>query len=352
MTSQIFLGKYIKRHIYNDPTIHGNMFDNIMKDIDNDIEQYGNVNYDKKLKGNIWEVFSLLWLIGTKVCKNVWRITSTEYNPIPQKIAKKLNVSDTNDSGIDLVGELKSGKYIAIQCKYRSNIIDDLRLPWKEISTFVGLCRQTGPWEKIAISANYNCMWPLRIPQIESDRIIQIDVFRATTKTDWANIFFEEIDLLNKLYGVNSNKEVQQFYSISDIVVHTIKTGEKITTDKLRAFNNTDNILPVNPNIEKKDNTVNVSTPKQVKTNSPTYYTLPTQKSDPSANISKLQVHNERYTTDIVGILNRIGNIIILGISDGVPPVLSKTSKKRSTNWNFFEGNIGQCSSRQISVQH
>lgn len=55
---------------------------------------------------------------------------------VPQKVRKLLGLPD-RDQGIDIVAETKSGKYWAIQCKYRGT--DNGSLTWREISTFTGL---------------------------------------------------------------------------------------------------------------------------------------------------------------------------------------------------------------------
>lgn len=60
----------------------------------------------------------------------------------------------TRDMGIDLVAHTTTGKWLAIQCKYRrkpkhSHAPNGIPLrwsvPWKDLSTFYSLCERTGP---------------------------------------------------------------------------------------------------------------------------------------------------------------------------------------------------------------
>jgi superfamily II DNA or RNA helicase len=61
----------------------------------------------------------------------VWMLSE-----VPQKVRALLGLPDS-DQGIDIVAKTKTGKYWAIQCKYRGNTAGSLT--WREISTFTGL---------------------------------------------------------------------------------------------------------------------------------------------------------------------------------------------------------------------
>ena len=92
-------------------------------------------NLSNKEKGDHFEYFcKLFFLFDNKwdnLIKNSWLLNNT-----PLEIKEKLNIPNI-DIGIDIVLETFDKKFYAVQCKYRSNINNEIS--WKELSTFFGL---------------------------------------------------------------------------------------------------------------------------------------------------------------------------------------------------------------------
>jgi hypothetical protein len=68
---------------------------------------------NKKIRGDIFEAFSVLYLKHTKGFANVWLLKD-----VPQEILEKLAMK-RQDMGIDIIVETINGKFIAVQCKYK-----------------------------------------------------------------------------------------------------------------------------------------------------------------------------------------------------------------------------------------
>ena len=104
---------------------------------------------NKKIRGDIFEDFTVLFLKHARDFDEVWRL-----GDVPDDILDKLGLKKHQDMGIDIVAK-KDNKYYAVQCKYkkhtsfRKNI-----LTWKQLSTFYALCLRTGPWEKYIVVTN------------------------------------------------------------------------------------------------------------------------------------------------------------------------------------------------------
>ncbi len=89
-----------------------------------------------KLAGSVFELLSKLYFkiapeYKTKF-KNVYLL-----NEVPNKLKRKLNLPNT-DEGIDLIAETKNNEYWAIQCKYRSNKNETLKIKG-DLATFNNL---------------------------------------------------------------------------------------------------------------------------------------------------------------------------------------------------------------------
>lgn len=127
---------------------------------------------NKKKKGDIWELFCRDWLIASSEYLNVWLLKdfNTEFNLTFGK----------QDNGIDLIAQTSTG-WIAIQCKYRSR---GRNVDWKSLSTFIGLCERTGPWQSYLVMSN--CVGISRkMPPTPKDRSICRGTFRNTTREHW-----------------------------------------------------------------------------------------------------------------------------------------------------------------------
>lgn len=177
------------------------IFDEIIKDV----EMYANQPVTGMLqlrsknangmKGNLWEEFCLIYLMQTRKCPQVWKLSD-----IPVDISKELKLPRSQDNGIDLVGYIPNKGYVAIQCKYRSpysksvayrngsRIFTLPKVTWNSISTFVGLCAQTGPWYQHWIVTNCTGMVSRKVPRTEKDRSICLKSFQNTSREDWISI--------------------------------------------------------------------------------------------------------------------------------------------------------------------
>jgi superfamily II DNA or RNA helicase len=88
-----------------------------------------------KQQGDLFELLTKYYLLlkpeyRTKL-SDVWLLEE-----VPEKVRSALKLPGP-DQGIDLIAEIKSGGYWAIQCKYRTD--KKRSLNWRELSTFTGL---------------------------------------------------------------------------------------------------------------------------------------------------------------------------------------------------------------------
>lgn len=100
---------------------------------------------NKKVKGDIFEYFTQLYLQKCYGLEEVWLLSE-----IPDSIKTQLNLSN-RDVGIDLVARDRDGKFYAIQSKFRKRNKSVVVLTWKQLSTFYALCARTGPFEKYIV---------------------------------------------------------------------------------------------------------------------------------------------------------------------------------------------------------
>jgi predicted helicase len=104
---------------------------------------------NKKLRGDIFEEFCVLYLKYVKGLENVWLLKH-----VPPDVLEKLTMK-RQDMGIDIVVQKHDGQYIAVQCKYKKGTgVRKNILSWKCLSTFYALCLRTGPWEKYIVMTN------------------------------------------------------------------------------------------------------------------------------------------------------------------------------------------------------
>lgn len=134
---------------------------------------------NKKIRGDIFEAFCVLYLKYAKGFQNVWLLKE-----VPPEILEKLTMK-RQDMGIDIVVEMSDGSFIAVQSKYkkgsgfRKNI-----LSWKSLSTFYALCLRTGPWAKYIIITNclYTRHQGKKTPQ---DVSYCLKTLQNISKRDW-----------------------------------------------------------------------------------------------------------------------------------------------------------------------
>jgi len=145
---------------------------------------------NKKIRGDIFEEFSVLYLKHIKKYEEVWRLED-----VPDEILVELALK-RRDMGIDLIVK-HHDQYYAIQCKYKkhSNARKN-SVSWKSLSTFYALCLRTGKindptlatpkreWGKYIVMTN--CDFAKHEGEkSDKDLSICIGTFRKITKDEW-----------------------------------------------------------------------------------------------------------------------------------------------------------------------
>jgi predicted helicase len=137
---------------------------------------------NKKIRGDIFEDFTVLFLKHARSFDEVWRL-----GDVPEDILDKLGLKRNQDMGIDIVAK-KNGKYYAVQCKYKKHTSFKKNiLSWKQLSTFYALCLRTGPWEKYIIVTN--CEYTRHAgKKTEKDVSICLKTLQNITKEEWTKM--------------------------------------------------------------------------------------------------------------------------------------------------------------------
>ena len=136
---------------------------------------------NKKLRGDIFEEFCVLYLKYVKKYQNAWRLED-----VPEDILEKLSLK-RRDMGIDLIVE-NNGLFSAVQCKYKKQLgYKKTSITWKALSTFYALCMRSGPWDKYIVMTN--CDYARHVgKKTEKDLSICIGTFRKISSGDWINM--------------------------------------------------------------------------------------------------------------------------------------------------------------------
>jgi predicted helicase len=137
---------------------------------------------NKKVRGDIFEEFCVLFLKFVKGHKNVWLLKD-----VPDEILVKLNVA-RRDMGIDIIVETTEDTFIAVQCKYKKHTsVKQNILSWKSLSTFYALCLRTGPWEKYIIMTN--CVYTRHQgKKTKQDISYCLKTLQNITKDEWLSM--------------------------------------------------------------------------------------------------------------------------------------------------------------------
>ena len=163
-----------------------NLFDEFITDCQKFYEQPAHTftemrtRENKKIRGDIFEEFCVLYLKFVKNYENAWRLED-----VPEDILTKLSLK-RKDMGIDLIVENK-GIYSAVQCKYKKPEIKKTSITWKALSTFYALCMRSGPWDKYIVMTN--CDYARHVgKKTEKDLSICIGTFRKMNSGDWVKM--------------------------------------------------------------------------------------------------------------------------------------------------------------------
>jgi hypothetical protein len=153
---------------------------------------------DKKKKGDVWELFCKDWLLASDKYKNVW-LFQEWIRYCSEKQCSTKGLKSKQDNGIDIIAEVEDGTFVAIQCKYRK---DKKKVTWNSLSTFIGLCERTGPWDQYIVMTNGSGV-TRKVPKSKKDKSICIGTFRGTPRIQWLKMagLFEEKTIENVSEG-------------------------------------------------------------------------------------------------------------------------------------------------------
>lgn len=175
---------------------------------------------NKKIRGDIFEDFTVLFLKHARNFQEVWRL-----GDVPDEALDKLGLKKYQDMGIDIVAK-KDGKYYAVQCKYKKHTSFKKNiLTWKQLSTFYALCLRTGPWEKYIVVTN--CEYTRHAgKKTVKDVSICLKTLQAITKEQWTRMCELEGNQLTQVSVQKTPEELRAariaYYSrTADNTLHT-----------------------------------------------------------------------------------------------------------------------------------
>ena len=135
---------------------------------------------NKKLRGDIFEDFCVLYLKFVKGYEHVWLLCE-----LPEETLEFLKMR-RQDMGIDIIVKT-GGEFYAVQCKYKKRQSARNVLSWTALSTFYAMCLRTGPWAKYIVMTN--CDYTRRQgPKTDKDLSICLKSFENITKEEWVKI--------------------------------------------------------------------------------------------------------------------------------------------------------------------
>jgi len=160
------------------------IFDRLLEKFESHAERPAGSIYEikrrdnKKSKGDGWERFCHFYLTRILQYHQVWL-----WKEIPEDVRVHLKLKSRVDNGIDLVARrYQNSGFTAIQCKYRKRI--DQTVTWTQLSTFFGLCAQTGPWEKqIVMTSCKGVSRKTGYEKTTKDQTIAYGTFKNLTRT-------------------------------------------------------------------------------------------------------------------------------------------------------------------------
>jgi len=185
---------------------------------------------NKRAKGLGWEKFCVFYLKNVLQYYQVWM-----WNEIPDDVRKYLKLGSKVDNGIDLVARQfnTNNNFVAVQCKYRKKI--EQTVTWTMLSTFVGLCAQTGPWEKHIVMTN--CKGVSRktgIPKTIKDQTIAYGTFKNLTRAQCTLNALDQPSSYQSL--INSNG--QSINNGNNKDSNNDKEGNKVNPEEFMAMLN------------------------------------------------------------------------------------------------------------------
>ena len=165
---------------------------------------------NKCVKGLAWEEFCKWYMLTVQGYREVWL-----WSEIPEDIRIQLKLKSRVDNGIDIVARRNPETgWVAVQCKYRKKVMQ--KVTWTCLSTFVGLCAVTGPWDAHIVMTNCSGV-TRKVPRGEKDKTIAYGTFKKLDRGDCTSK--DEVQVVG---GINAPRSV--------------KTSEEIRAARLARF--------------------------------------------------------------------------------------------------------------------
>ena len=155
---------------------------------------------NKKIRGDIFEDFCVVYLLKIKKYDNVWRLPD-----VPDEILEKLTMK-RQDFGIDIIAE-KNGVYSAIQCKYKKQTTRTNSITWKSLSTFYALCLRCGPFNQYIIMTNANNVRRMG-KKTSKDISICLKTLQGITNEEWTSMC--NLEAYNLSENTSSPKNLEE----------------------------------------------------------------------------------------------------------------------------------------------
>ena len=158
----------IKR--FQDPFIRSFIFDsNSWNQFASKVNQLGNGREQNKTKGDVFELFTCLYLASDPIfsskLESIWHHSNVPY-PIVEKLDLQLP-----EIGIDLITKSKDGDIWALQCKYHSDISKNVS--YEEVSTFFSITNRPQTFNNIThrIICSSTCEVSKKIRNAEKNKL-------------------------------------------------------------------------------------------------------------------------------------------------------------------------------------
>jgi predicted helicase len=160
------------------------------------------VRDNKKVRGDVFEEFCVLYLKHVRKFENVWRLEN-----VPDEMLTKLSLKRP-DVGIDIIAE-SGGKYYAVQCKYKKHVsMKKNVVTWKALSTFYALCMRTGPWEKYIVMTNCDYCRHMGKKTVK-DVSICLKTLQSITKEQWIEMCEKKGDVVGSAVKKLTTEEMR-----------------------------------------------------------------------------------------------------------------------------------------------
>lgn len=158
------------------------------------------INKKDKMKGEYWEYFCKMYLESTGNYSNVYLI---------KDIPKNIGLT-SNDIGIDIVCQTNSGKYVAVQCKYRYSVKRELKVSWSNLSTFIAACEsKCSEWKKYIVMTNCRGVnWKGK--KGKKYKTIAMNTFSGLNKEQWYSIVGLDLDQMGRKLGDKERNDTKE----------------------------------------------------------------------------------------------------------------------------------------------